>query len=145
MTLTCLPGVNSVSLKGPVPSAPVAPYFAPSFLRIARFSIIEYSVANVSGRAASGFFSLSTTVLFGPSLTVIGGQKIAFCPVFGPRKTLKFSATSFAVHGAPDWNFRPLRICSVHVLPSGEIVHDSAIAGTIFPLTSRIIVNSYRA
>src|SRR5262245_57605962 len=96
-TRTVLPGVNSVSVNGPVPSAPVAPYFWPSFARVARLQIIEYSVARVSGSAASGFWSLITTVLFGPAVIVIGGQKTAFCPTLGFLKMLKLATTSLAV------------------------------------------------
>ena len=141
-TRTVLPGVNSVRVNGPVPSEPVAPYLSPSFARVARLQIIEYSVARVSGRAASGFWSLITTVLPGPVVIVIGGQNTAFCPTFGSLKMLKLATTSLAVHGAPDWNFRPSRIFITHVRPPFVTFQLDASAGTIFPLGSRITVYS---
>ena len=89
---------------------------------------MEFSVASVSGNAVNGVFIVTTTVVASGAVTFLtAGQKIAFWPLLGSRKTLKLSATAAASHLTPLWNVRPGRSANVHVSRSSEIVHESNI------------------
>src|SRR2546423_13765610 len=58
---------------------------------------------------------------------------------------LNTAAIAAAVTGAPEWNFDPFLICSVHVLPSRLAVQPVASCGTNFAFLSSVIAASYRA
>jgi hypothetical protein len=128
LTTTAVPGWYDPKVNGPVPSAPVTPYLSPSFATSSMLQTIEFSVASVSGKAVNGVCIVATTVVGSAAVTFLtAGQKIAFWPLFGLRKTLKLSATTDASQGAPLWNVRSGRSLNVHVRRSGEISHDSNI------------------
>src|SRR5260221_12725746 len=81
LTRTWSPGAYFTSVNGPVPSAVCVPNDLGSLLRASMLQNIEFSVANVSGKAANGVFILTTTVLPEPtSIVSIDAQNTAFCP-----------------------------------------------------------------
>ena len=102
---------------------------------MARFWIIAYSVASVSGNAVKGALIVTTTVVAsgslhvgdrGPEDRVLPGP--ALSPV-ASRNALKLSAIACASSGAPDWNVRPSRIVNVQVSRSSETSQESTSAG----------------
>src|SRR5262245_2995228 len=52
-------------------------------------------------------------------------------------KRCRLTRSASALNGVPSVNFTPLRVCSVHVLPSFDCSHDSTSHGTTLPSVVR--------
>ena len=58
-------------------------------------------------------------------------------PIECLRKRSRLNRSASALNGVPSVNFTPLRVCSVHVLPSLDCSHDSTSHGTTLPSVVR--------
>ena len=85
-------------------------------------------------KTSVGFLSLQTTVC--SSTTRVSARLLTFARVgnasLGSIQRSKWSFTSCAVSGAPQWNLTFFLRWKVHVRPSADVSQRSASAGRIF-------------
>jgi len=99
-------------------------FASPSFFE----TMPVFGCAMYARRAAFGFFKLKTTVVASGAVIVSTSAKNdrATAAVFGSMIRSNVYFTSALVSGSPLWNFTPERILAVTVLPSDDVVTDSA-------------------
>ena len=110
----------------------------PSFLRVARFSTIAFSVASVSGNAVNGVCIVTTTVVAPFAVTFFtDGQKIEFSPELWIAEDVEVRGHRGRIADAPLWKWRFGRSLNVHVRRFFETVHEANSDGWYRPAASR--------